>query len=151
MNTKLALPAAMVLALACGGVVQAEPPAAAQYTQIAQNDYVAYGYVDSVESVHVQPHNSAGGAVVGGLIGGLLGHQVGRGSGNTAATVAGAVGGAVVGNEVEKRHDENAGHDYFRVHVHLENGGELVVNQPDAGDLRSGDRVRVENDRVYRY
>lgn len=144
------LAAAMMLAL--GGYAVAEPPQTAAYPVLAQSGYVAYGRVDTIELMHADhEHSGAAGAIVGGLLGGLLGHQIGRGVGNTAATVGGAVGGAVVGSEVEKNSDARDAHDYFRVHVILDNGGDLVVNQPDVGNLRSGDRVRVENDRVYRY
>ena len=88
------------------------------------------------------------GAILGGVIGGVLGHQVGSGRGNDAATVVGAVGGAVVGNEIEKNRNNRDG---YRVRVRLDNGGSVVIAQDSIGELRAGDRVRIENDRVYRY
>ncbi len=39
----------------------------------------------------------------------------------------------------------------FRVTVRLDNGAYQAVTQEDITDLRTGDRVRIEGDRVYRY
>jgi len=151
MNRKYAIPLAAVMAFAFGGFANANPPPRMDYPLLAQSGRVAHGVVESIELVRGEQRSGATGAVVGGVVGGLLGHQIGGGSGNTAATIAGAVGGAVVGNQIEKRHNEGEARDYYRVQVRLNNGGTLVVNQGDVGDLRNGDRVRVDNDRVYRY
>ena len=82
------------------------------------------------------------------MLGGVLGHQIGSGRGNDAATVAGAVGGAVVGNEIEKNRNNR---DVYRLRVRLDNGNTVTIAQDSIADLRAGDRVRVENDRAYRY
>ena len=63
------------------------------------------------------------------------------------ATVAGVVGGAVIGNEIQKN---NNARETYQIRVRLENGSSVVFAQDSIGDLRAGDRVRVENDRVYR-
>jgi len=94
------------------------------------------------------PPNVAG-TVIGGIVGGLIGHQIGGGTGQTAATIAGAVGGAVAGNQIEKR--SRAANETFRVTVRLDNGGYQTVTQDNITDLRTGDRVRVDGNRVYRY
>ncbi len=103
--------------------------------------------VVNIDVVKGEHHASGGGALLGGIAGGVLGHQIGSGRGNTAATVAGAVGGAVVGNEVEKRH---GGNDYYRVTVRYHDGREESFDREDVGDLHVGDRVRVDNGRLYR-
>jgi outer membrane lipoprotein SlyB len=87
------------------------------------------------------------GAILGGVTGGIIGHQIGSGRGNTAATIAGAVGGALVGNEIER--EQRVEGDRFRVTVRLDSGGVLAVDQTEPLQLRVGDRVRVENGRVY--
>jgi outer membrane lipoprotein SlyB len=87
------------------------------------------------------------GAIVGGVAGGLIGHQIGSGRGNTAATIAGAVGGALLGNEVERQ--QRVEGERYRVTVRLDSGGVVTVDQSDPLALRVGDRVRVENGRVY--
>ncbi len=105
------------------------------------------GRVVAIDVVRDSHRASGGGALLGGIAGGVLGHQIGSGNGNTAATVAGAVGGAVVGNEVEKRH---GGNDYYRVTVRFRNGRESTFNEDTVGDLRVGDRVHVDNGRIFR-
>ena len=106
-----------------------------------------YGVIEQIDLVKAGSNNAAG-AIIGGVIGGVIGHQVGSGRGNDVATVAGVVGGAVIGNEVQKN---NNARETYQIRVRLENGSSVVFAQDSIGDLRAGDRVRVENDRVYRY
>jgi len=72
---------------------------------------------------------------------------MGGGAGNTVATIAGALGGAIVGNEIEKTQVEGS---RYRITVRLDSGSTLVVEDTREVNLRVGDRVRVENDGVYR-
>jgi len=118
---------------------------------IAANPVLAdsdYGKVEAIEIYRAadnQPVNV--GTVLGGIAGGVIGHQIGSGRGNTAATIVGAVGGAVVGNEIEKKRVEGS---RYRITVRLDSGNTLIVEDTRDVNLRIGDRVRVENDRVYR-
>jgi len=108
---------------------------------------VEYGTVQSIQTVggaDDQPINA--GTVLGGLAGGVIGHQIGSGRGNTAATVVGALGGAVAGHEIQKRVDASR----HRITVQLDSGSTLSVEETREVDLRVGDRVRVENNRVHR-
>jgi len=108
---------------------------------------VEYGTVEAIEihrAADDKPVNV--GTVLGGVAGGVIGHQIGRGRGNTAATIAGAIGGAGVGHEVEKKVNGSRS----RITVHLDTGSTLIVDESGEVDLRIGDRVRVENDRVSR-
>lgn len=107
------------------------------------------GYVDRIEVVRKGDSNNIAGTVIGGIVGGLIGHQIGGGSGQTAATIAGAVGGGVAGNQIEKR--SRGANETFRVTVRLDNGGYQTVTQDDITDLRAGDRVRIDGNRVSRY
>ena len=110
-----------------------------------------YGTIDSIRMT--QAGNSGGsgaGAVIGGVVGGLLGNQVGGGNGQTAATVVGVVGGAVVGNQIEKSNRAQA-RDMYQISVRLDNGTYQTVVQDSVGDMRVGNRARIENGRVYRY
>lgn len=105
---------------------------------------VRYGWVESIEQVGGQPADTSGaGAVIGGVVGGLLGHQVGGGRGNTVATIGGAVAGALAGNEVEKRSGTTA--PAFRVRVRTNDNGSLTLTQASPYNLRTGDRVRIQN------
>ena len=108
---------------------------------------VQYGYVEDVAYIDGKGTSSGGGAVVGAIVGGVVGHQIGSGRGNTAATVAGAAGGAIVGNEIEK--NRNAG-ERVEVRVRLDSGARVTYTQESPRDFHSGDRVRVEDGRVFR-
>lgn len=122
-------------------------------TPNTQGAYVEYGRVNNVEIIRSQqPAAGPGiGAVIGGVAGAVVGSQIGSGSGRTAATVIGAVGGAVAGNAIEKSRTANAAAgESYRVSVQLDNGSLRVYDMTSYGDLRIGDRVRVENGQVYR-
>ena len=109
---------------------------------------IDYGYVESIQVYRTTDHQPINvGTILGGVAGGVIGHQVGGGTGNTVATIAGAIGGAIVGNEIEKSQVQGTG---YRITVRLESGSTLVVEDTREMDLRVGDRVRVENNRVYR-
>ena len=113
----------------------------------------AYGVIDAIEITRGSSDGSTSigaGAVIGGVVGGVLGHQVGGGTGQDVATVAGVVGGAMAGHEIEKRNKQQQ-QDVYRIRVRLDNGGVQTVTQQSINDLRVGDRVRIENDRVSRY
>ena len=138
------------------GQVSAYPASYPAGTYPAPNNqgaYVEYGRVGNVEVVRLQ-QPSAGpgiGAVIGGVAGAVVGSQIGGGSGRTAATVIGAVGGAVAGNAIEKSRAANtsAGESY-RVSVQVDNGPIRAYDMSSYGDLRIGDRVRIENGQLYR-
>src|SRR5215469_889883 len=107
-----------------------------------------YGTIEAIEIYRTndnQPVNV--GTVLGGVAGGVIGHQIGSGRGNTAATIAGAIGGAVIGNEIHKSQEQSS---RYRITVRLDSGSQLVLEDSRDGDLRVGDRVRVEKNRVSR-
>jgi len=108
----------------------------------------AYGVIDVIEITRSSSDGIGAGAVIGGVVGGVLGHQVGGGTGKDVATVAGVVGGAMVGHEIEKGNKQQ---EAYRIRVRLDNGGYQTVTQQSINDLRVGDRVLIENDRVSRY
>lgn len=107
-----------------------------------------YGVVDRIEVVRKGDSNNIAGTVIGGIIGGLIGHQIGGGTGNTVATIAGAAGGAYAGNQVQRR--SRGADETFRVTVRMDDGSWQTITQDSISDLRTGDRVRVEGDRLYR-
>jgi outer membrane lipoprotein SlyB len=114
------------------------------------NQSTSYGHVRSIESIGIARDQPQGaGAVVGGVIGAVVGRQMAdSNSGKNVGTVAGAVGGALIGNEIEKsaRRDNNG----VRVTVSLDNGSLRSFDFKDAGNLRVGDRVRIEGSQLYR-
>lgn len=124
----------------------------AQNPQGTQGNYIEYGRVSNVEVLRTQQQASTSGigAVLGGVAGAAVGSQIGGGSGRTAATVLGAVGGAVAGNAVEKNRNTQPVNETYRVSVQLDNGGTRAYDVPSYGELRIGDRVKIENNQLYR-
>jgi outer membrane lipoprotein SlyB len=119
-----------------------------QGTYPSSQSQVGYGYVDRIEVVPKGASRNVAGTVIGGIVGGLIGSQIGSGSGRTAAVIAGAGAGAVAGNVIEGR--RRADNEAFRVSVRLDNGSYQTVMQEDLNDLQTGDRVRVDGNRVTR-
>jgi len=112
-----------------------------------------YGTIESISVTRqaAASGTSGAGAVVGGVVGGLVGNQVGSGSGRTAATAAGALAGAVVGNQMEANRGTTYDRDMYQISVRLDNGDYRTIVQDTAYDLRVGNRVRIVDNRVYRY
>lgn len=108
---------------------------------------VVYGTIDAIETSQAGSSDIGAGTVIGGIVGGVLGSQVGSGRGQDAATLAGVVGGAMVGHELEKKQQQGT----YRIRVRLNDGGYETVTQQGIADLRVGDRVRIEDNRVSRY
>lgn len=130
------------------GPVQAYPAPVQTYPATSPS-YAQYGTVDSIHMRQNAASNGVGvGAVAGGVVGGLLGNQVGGGRGRKAATVAGVIGGAMIGHEMERNAQ---GRDAYQIGVRLDNGSYQTIVQDSVADLQIGSRVRVENNRVYRY
>jgi outer membrane lipoprotein SlyB len=109
-----------------------------------------YGTIESIQVTNGEGRTSGAGAIVGGLVGALAGNQVGSGGGRTAATVAGGVAGAAIGNNVERNRNPE-GQQMYAINVRLDNGEYRTVVQDNVYDLRSGNRVRIVDGRVYRY
>lgn len=127
-------------------------PQATYPVQVPQGNYVEYGRVSNVEVLRSQdPARGTGvGAVLGGVAGAVVGSQIGGGSGRTAATVIGAVGGAVAGNAIEKNRNTQPVNESYRISVQLDNGLARAFDVPAFGELRIGDRVKIENNQLYR-
>lgn len=103
--------------------------------------------IDTVASGRTAP--SATGAVLGGIVGAVAGHEIsdktGGSKGNqNLAAAAGAVGGAVAGNAIQKR----VTGDSYDVHVRMDDGRTVVINQRDLAGIRENTYVRVVNGRV---
>lgn len=128
-------------------------PAQTQYpAQNQQGNYAEYGRVSNIEAFQTQQQaqGSGLGAVLGGVAGAVVGRQIGGGTGRDVATVAGALGGAVAGNAIEKNRNPNVSQAY-RVTVQMDNGGPRAYDVPATGELRVGDRVRVQGGQLFRY
>ena len=116
---------------------------------------VAFGTVTGIEMARdgsrAEPTGS--GAVIGGIVGAVAGRAMAGSSTDgyrqrNVATALGAAVGAFMGHQVERHQLGTAGG--VRVTVALDRGGNITLDQRDIGDLRVGDRVRIEGDRVLR-
>jgi len=142
-----AVPAALVVGLSGCAVDQPFSDSSAQ-SHPGQSQISQTGYVERIEVVRKGAANNVAGTIIGGIVGGLIGSQIGGGRGQTAATIAGVAGGAVAGNVIEGR--RRTDNEAFRVSVRLDDGSYRTLMQEDLHDLRTGDRVRVQGNEVYR-
>lgn len=110
---------------------------------------VEFGVVSGIEPLMAQRQTTGGGAVAGGVTGAVIGRQFGGGGGGRAAgTFLGALAGILIGNEVER---QNLGlRDGVRVVVQTESGALRSFDFTHAGDMRVGDRVRIEGNQLVR-
>lgn len=118
-----------------------------------QVGYVEYGRVTNVALISQgtrQGGGSVAGTVLGAVVGGALGNQIGHGSGRAAATILGAAAGGAVGNRLSGSTPSynNAG-PVYRVSVQTDSGQLRTYDVSATGDLRPGDRVRIENGVIY--
>ena len=164
-NRFLSLAGAATLAAAMTACGSVDPYGPNNYPTSATGAYPSGGYSQTVAGVEygritdvalisgtAAPRgNNVAGTAIGAIIGGLLGNQVGGGSGKTAATVLGAVGGAVVGNQVASRNDGTyaTSGPVYRISVQTDTGQMRTYDVSATGDLRPGDRVRIDNGVIY--
>jgi outer membrane lipoprotein SlyB len=124
----------------------------AQYPSSPDYRTARFGYVESVEVVAGEARSTAPGigAIGGAIAGGVLGNQVGHGTGKAAATVGGAVAGGVIGHQVEQHmKGPNQTNTMYRFRVRMDDGSYQTYTQDQHDNIRVGDRVRVDNGRVW--
>ena len=94
------------------------------------------------------------GALIGAVAGAVIGNQAGRRVGGTGTrdtvTVLGGVAGAAVGSQVGNPTATAATNPVYRVTVQTDQGAMRMYDVPASGELRIGDRVRVDNGVIYR-
>lgn len=88
------------------------------------------------------------GAIVGGVAGAVVGSALS--GGRDAATVLGGAAGAAIGSQVGRTQAPVGANPAYRVTIRTDSGGWRTYDVPAVGDLRIGDRVRVENGVIYR-
>ena len=115
------------------------------YPQSYQGQGAYFGVVDRIEVINRGNPGNVGGTVIGAIVGGLIGNQIGHSGG---ATVLGAAGGAVVGNTISQR--QRGPNETFRISIRMNDGSYRTMDEPNIADLRTGDRVRIEGNNIYR-
>lgn len=117
-----------------------------------QSPYTEYGRVTNIQVLQSQEQGrtTGAGAIIGGIAGGVIGNQIGGGSGRDVARIAGIAGGAIAGNAIEKNNRTQVVETY-RVSVQTDNGSLRAYDISSLNDLRTGDRVRIENGQLFRY
>ena len=162
-TTRLALIATgttlAALLTACGSVPLSGPvstypaPYPSTYPAATAPASLEYGRVTNIEFFQGGAATTSGvnvpGALVGAVAGAVLGRQIGSGSGRDAATVLGGVAGAAVGSQVG-RSTTPATNPVYRISIRTDQGAMRTYDVPATGELRIGDRVRVENGVIYR-
>jgi outer membrane lipoprotein SlyB len=158
------------LAASLAACVYAPPPYAARYPAVQPaGAYPAAGYPTAVAPMpteygrvtNIQVFQTAGaartqnvpGALLGAVAGAVIGHGVGEAIGGSrardTATVLGGVAGLGVGSQVGTR--PVAGAPVYRVTVQTDQGVMRFFDVPSPGDLRIGDRVRIDQGVIYHY
>lgn len=123
--------------------MHAAPVAGTEFGRIVNIEYLPVGAV-----YRRQPN--ALGAIVGGIAGALIGNQFGSGGGRAAATVLGGVAGAGVGNAIAHNQAGVVTQPGYRITMQTDQGLIRTYEVPATGDLRVGDRVRIDNGVIYR-
>ncbi len=111
---------------------------------------VEYGYVDRVELYATGNDAPVGvGTLLTGTASGILGEPTGRRAELDAALMAAAPPNDIaVGNEIGQNNRVDS--TRYRIVVRLDSGVMMTLEDRRSTDLRAGDRVRVENNRVSR-
>jgi len=101
--------------------------------------------VESVREVK-EPGDAKGvGAVAGGVVGGVLGNKLGKGKG--LVTILGAAGGAFAGHQIEK---QARAEKRWEIALRLDDGSQRTLSSDAEPAWRTGDRVRLVDDRLER-
>jgi len=117
-----------------------------------------YGRVTNIQMLQGATAPRSGinvpGALIGAVAGAVIGNQAGRRVGGTGTrdtvTVLGGVAGAAVGSQVGQPAASAGTNPVYRVTVQTDQGALRVYDVPATGELRIGDRVRVDHGVIYR-
>jgi outer membrane lipoprotein SlyB len=119
------------------------PVAGVEFGRVTNIEYVPVGVTTS-------NNNNILGAIVGGVAGAALGSTIGGGSGRTAATILGGAAGAAIGSNIARNQHGVTTAAGYRVTVQTDQGAWRTYEVSSTGDLRIGDRVRVDGGVIYR-
>jgi outer membrane lipoprotein SlyB len=128
---------APVGAYPCAGYPVGGAPMATEYGRVTNIQFYQAGPAAAGQNVP----GALVGAVAGAVVGNLVGRSLGGVSARDTSTVLGGVGGAVTGPATP----------VYRITVQSDRGVMRFFDVPSPGDLRVGDRVRVDNGVISHY
>lgn len=130
-------------------VYQPVPGGRSAYPSARGDAASEYGVISEIERLSAQRQLSGGGGLTGSAAGAVIGRQFGgSGEGRAMGTFVGAILGFIIGNEIERQNTNLR--EGVRVSVRLDNGAQRSFDYSHAGDLRVGDRVRIEGGQLVR-
>jgi uncharacterized protein YcfJ len=132
--------------------VQSAPVAAVEMGRVTDIQTVAMGQTSATNH---STRNAVVGGIIGAVVGSAIGKDVNNGHNRAGTTVLGGAAGAAVGNRIGQNEAANtasagASGPAYRVSVQTDAGAMRTFEVGALGDLRVGDRVRVENNVIYR-
>lgn len=131
---------------------QSAPVAAVEMGRVTDIQTVAMGQTSATNN---RTRNAVVGGIIGAVVGSAVGKNVDNGHSRTGATVLGGAAGAMAGSRIGQNDPANtasagAAGPAYRVSVQTDAGAVRTYEVGALGDLRVGDRVRVENNVIYR-
>ena len=126
------------------------PAAAVEYGRVTDIQTVQMG---ATSATNPQVRNAVVGGIIGAVVGNIAGKNISGGDYRSGTTLGGAAAGAAIGSRVGQGQTGStvgAGGPAYRVMVQTDQGAWRTYEVGALGDLRVGDRVRVENGVIYR-
>lgn len=131
--------------------VGSAPAAATEFGRVTDIQTVSMG---ATSATNPNVRNAVVGGVIGAVVGNVIGKNVNSGDNRTGATVLGGAAGAAIGSGMGRNTpntaSSGAGGPAYRVTVQTDQGLLRTYEVGATGDLRVGDRVRIENGVIYR-
>lgn len=135
-----------------GTTVQNAPMAAVEMGRVTDIQSVQMG---ATSATNPSTTRAVVGGIIGAVVGSVVGKNIDNGHSRAGATVLGAGAGAAIGHHSGQTAEANtaasgAGGPAYRVTVQTDQGAWRTFEVGALGDLHVGDRVRVENNVIYR-
>ncbi len=126
------------------------PVAGVEFGRVTDIQTVSMG---ATSATNPQVRNAVVGGIIGAVVGNIAGKNISGGDYRSGTTLGGAAAGAAIGSRVGQGNTTGtagAAGPAYRVTVQTDQGAWRTYEVGATGDLRVGDRVRVENGVIYR-
>lgn len=128
------------------------PASATEFGRVTDIQTVSMG---ATSATNPNVRNAVVGGVIGAVVGNIIGKNVNSGDNRSGVTVLGGAAGAAIGSGIGRNDTPNTASSggagpAYRVTVQTDQGALRTYEVGATGDLRVGDRVRVENGVIYR-